>query len=101
MADPRLRRIWIFFVAFLALFGLIIVVASQHEPMSQRARVQGHGHHVCTRHSFICVCCSLELGLQLSPSIPLCNHYQPVFVKYKLQTIQRLKELSVSSHSLP
>lgn len=61
---------------------------------------QGHEHHVCTRHSFICMCCSLELGLQLPPSILLCNHYQPVFVKYKLQTIQRLKELSVRSHSL-
>lgn len=53
----------------------------------------------CVR-GFICMCCSLELGLQLPPSIPLCNHCQPVFVKYKLQTIQRFKELSVSSHSL-
>lgn len=100
MADPRLRHIWIFLVAFLALFGLIIVVASQPERVSQRAGVAGTwAPRVCTAQLYLYVL-QPGVGAAASPSTPLCNHYQPVFVKYKLQTIQRPKGLSVSSHSL-
>lgn len=101
VADPRLRRIWVSPVAFLVLFCLNMATASAacaREPKwhSVHGR-RGHGDHVRTQRSLICMCCSPELRLQLPPpSIPLCNYCQRILVKYKLQTIQSLKELSIS-----
>ena len=78
--------------------GFFVPVLSEHGPgLTVRAREpkwhsvhgrQGRGrhsvhgqrgrrHHVPTRRSLICMCCSLELRLQPPPpSIPLCNYCQ-------------------------
>lgn len=97
VADPRLRHVLGipggFFGAILSKYGHGLTQPGWHSVRGRR----GHGHHVRTQRSLICMCCSPELRLQLPPpSIPLCNYCRRILVKYKLQTIQSLKELSIS-----